>query len=1206
MGAAHDALTRPQTSFNTLKRQKLFTNPPKDRSAYPELMKATRPHIDSFNALFEGGLLELACKDIGQIVVFDKKDETKNGGLGNKITLRIEDVSCAMPEIDRRDKQSLNRKILPTEARERLITYRGRMYFQLKYRVNDERQWESHTVEAGQLPVMVKSSRCHLHKLSPYDLMLAKEETEEMGGYFVVNGNEKLIRMLILPRRNHVIALIRNSFQNRGASYTEFGTQIRCVRPDQTSQTNTVHYLSDGNCILRFSWQKNEYLVPAVMVLKALLPCSDRDIFNAIIGSDVKNTFLTDRVELLLRSFKLYALHSQQSTLEYMGAKFRIVMNAPEDEADVDVGRRVLNRIVLVHLKDAKDKFRLLIFMIRKLYSLVAGDCSPDNPDSPAHQEIMLGGFLYGQIIKEKLEDVLRGIKAQIAIDLRRPAFASQVDFVKKTYLTKTIAKVNSDIGSKLAYFLSTGNLVSNTGLDLQQTTGYVVVAEKLNFYRYLSHFRMVHRGSFFAELKTTTVRKLLPEAWGFLCPVHTPDGSPCGLLNHLAHRCDVVTTAIGAEDTAKLTQLLLAMGIDDAEEVSGGGNNRSTVQFDGRIIGSCTHKLAASIAKDLRKWKVARKVKLSKESDGNVKLSEMNNYSIPLDLEIGLVPPSKGGQYPGIYLFGGIARMMRPVRYLHKADSKPQQKRKKDEDLVGSFEQVYMDIACMPDEVMDKITTHIEHAPTNMLSIVANLTPFSDFNQSPRNMYQCQMGKQTMGTPATALRHRTDNKLYRIQTGQTPIVRPALHDTYGIDNFPNGTNAIVAVISYTGYDMEDAMILNKSSHERGFGYGTIYKSEKIDLKEKMRKGESNHLHFGYGNSPRPRRCEIHLDEDGLAHIGAKFVDGDPMAAYYDDITGKCTVVEYHGSETAIVDEVRILGNDAGDSECQKVQYQLRVTRSPIIGDKFSSRHGQKGVCSQKWPAIDMPFSENGMQPDVIINPHAFPSRMTIGMFVESIAGKAGALRGHAQDATPFTYSEQATAADFFGEQLAEQGFNYHGNEPMYSGVTGQEFKADIYIGCVYYQRLRHMVSDKVQVRTTGPVNPLTHQPVKGRKRGGGIRFGEMERDSIIAHGTSFILQDRLNNCSDYDLSWICRSCGSILSILQVTTAEDGESATKCLNCAKKANGLEYGDEVWSVNDQKYTGGDHVAKVAIPFVFRYLSAELAAMNIKMSLSTTVA
>lgn len=193
-----------------------------------------------------------------------------------------------------------------------------------------------------------------------------------------------------------------------------------------------------------------------------------------------------------------------------------------------------------------------------------------------------------------------------------------------------------------------------------------------------------------------------------------------------------------------------------------------------------------------------------------------------------------------------------------------------------------------------------------------------------------------------------------------------------------------------------------------------------------------------------------------------------------------------------------ILGSDAGDSELQKIHITLRITRAPVIGDKFSSRHGQKGVCSQKWPMIDMPFSESGMQPDVIINPHAFPSRMTIGMLVESMAGKSGAMHGLAQDATPFQYvlpklcysgmiadhaskrfTEEDTAVDYFGEQLLAAGYNYYGNEPMYSGITGQEFAADIYLGVVYYQRLRHMVLDKFQVRTTGPVDPVTRQPVK-------------------------------------------------------------------------------------------------------------------------------
>jgi DNA-directed RNA polymerase I subunit RPA2 len=399
--------------------------------------------------------------------------------------------------------------------------------------------------------------------------------------------------------------------------------------------------------------------------------------------------------------------------------------------------------------------------------------------------------------------------------------------------------------------------------------------------------------------------------------------------------------------------------------------------------------------------------------------------------------------------------------------------------------------------------------------------------------MYQCQMGKQTMGTPSTSLSHRTDNKLYRIQSPQTPVVRPHLHNKYSFDDYPNGTNAIVAVISYTGYDMEDAMILNKSSHERGFGYGSIYKSSIVDLRAEAPNARgAPTLHFGFGRDLRPNHpYKDRLDIDGMPFIGDRIKEGEPYCAYYDEISGKTTFKKLKGDDVAYVDTVRVIGTDTGDGEAQKLQITLRIPRSPVIGDKFSSRHGQKGVCSQKWPAVDMPFSESGMQPDVIINPHAFPSRMTIGMLIESMAGKAGAMHGVAQDSTPFTFSEDDTPIDFFGEQLKAAGYNYLGHEPMYSGVTGEEFAADIYLGVVYYQRLRHMVNDKFQVRTSGPVDQRTRQPVKGRKRAGGIRFGEMERDALLAHGTSFLLADRLFNCSDYSTAWVCRTCGSLISL---------------------------------------------------------------------------
>ncbi|ODV79088.1 DNA-directed RNA polymerase I [Suhomyces tanzawaensis NRRL Y-17324] len=1156
--------------FNTLEREKRFQNPPKDKSAFPLLADAVLPHIGSFNALTEGpdgGLLNLAVKDIGSKTIFDTKDDTRSG---NKLQIRVETVEVSKPLVPANDKLSINRKTLPSECRERMTTYRSKLMLKVTWSVNDGEE-VSEIRDAGQLPVMLKTNRCHLEKLSPEELVNKKEESDELGGYFIVNGIEKIIRMLIVQRRNFPMAIIRGSFVNRGRAYSKYGIQIRCVRPDQSSQTNVLHYLNDGNVTFRFSWRKNEYLVPVVMILKALIETNDREIFDNIIGSDTSNSFLTDRLELLLRNYKSYNLYSKQETLAYLGDKFRVVFGVEANVSDVEVGKLVLQRIVLVHLDSNLDKFRLLTFMIRKLYSLVEGQCCPDNPDSVQNQEILLGGFLYGMIIKEKIEEYLQNFKLQVQSDLNR---GIAVNFNDRKYISRVFMRINENIGQKLQYFLSTGNLVSQSGLDLQQVSGYTVVAEKINFHRFISHFRMVHRGSFFAELKTTTVRKLLPESWGFLCPVHTPDGSPCGLLNHLAHKCKISTEQ---SDVSRVPAVLANLGMLPPSTFAA-GPNLCCVMLDGKIIGWTSHEQGQILATTLRYLKVE------------------GSPDLPLDMEVGYIPPSAKGQYPGLYLFAGSARMMRPVKYL------PLNK----QDILGPFEQVYMNIAVTPAEIENNIHSHVEFSPTNILSILANLTPFSDFNQSPRNMYQCQMGKQTMGTPGVALVHRSDNKLYRLQTGQTPIVKAKLYDDYGFDNFPNGMNAVVAVISYTGYDMDDAMIINKSADERGFGYGTVYKVEKVDLSQSRRRGDPITQHFGFGEDEWPESWKEKLDADGLPLIGVQVQEGDPIVAYYDETSGKTKVKTYHSSEPGFIEEVKLLGDDNTDQECQQLTIKFRVTRQPIIGDKFSSRHGQKGVCSRKWPQIDMPFSETGIQPDVIINPHAFPSRMTIGMFVESLAGKAGALHGISQDSTPWKFSEDDTPADFFGEQLRQAGYNYHGNEPMYSGATGEELRADIYIGCVYYQRLRHMVNDKFQVRSTGPVNSLTMQPVKGRKRSGGIRVGEMERDALIGHGTAFLLQDRLLNCSDYTQSPICRSCGSILTT-QTSVPRIGTMASvRCRNCSYKLEtyvqkfGHVDDSEIWEDGQgRKFIGGEDTTTVAIPFVLKYLDSELSAMGIKM-------
>jgi DNA-directed RNA polymerase I subunit RPA2 len=299
----------------------------------------------------------------------------------------------------------------------------------------------------------LRSNRCHLADHTPYQLVQRKEESEEMGGYFIVNGNEKLIRMLIISRRNYPMAISRNAFVARGPTFSKLAIQIRSVRPDQTSQTNVLHYLTDGNVTFRFSWRKAEYLVPVVMILKALIETNDLEIVQGLAGpspsTDADSSFVSDRVELLLRTYKAYGLKTRRQTLAYLGEKFAPVLNVPINMPHETIGHEFLRRIVLPHLGNCdvtetqnKDKFQMLLFMIRKLYALAAGDCAVDNPDAVSNQEVLLGGFLYGMILKEQLQEWVTSIGYEARDWCRRknnakfadPSF--EADFLPKVLKT--------------------------------------------------------------------------------------------------------------------------------------------------------------------------------------------------------------------------------------------------------------------------------------------------------------------------------------------------------------------------------------------------------------------------------------------------------------------------------------------------------------------------------------------------------------------------------------------------------------------------------------------------------------------------------------------------------------------------------------------------------------------------------------------------
>lgn len=1164
-----------------------------------KLQQMTAPHVESFNFFLGEGLTK-AIEDIDPM-------EAQNPHLNQTIRLWFEDATIGMPRRAESVAGSVDKILLPHECREGEVSYRAAAVGRLCYQVNGTAVQQT-SLRLGLLPIMVKSSKCHLRGMSAKQLVAAKEDANEMGGYFIINGIEKVIRLMITGRRNHPMAMSRPGFESRGPKFTKYGVLCRSVRPDQTSSIAVAHYLSTGDVCFAFTISKNQFFIPAGLLLKAMRNSTDKEIFDRIVQGDHSNTFLTERVELLLRESqgKYPDCQSQEQCLSYLGSRFRPRLALPASASDAEVGIFLLKKFILVHAEDGDAKFDFGILMLQKLFALVQGRICEDSSDSPMNQEVLLPGHVFLAVFKEKMQEVLQGFRDYIVRELR--THPARVDLADAEFLKKMFDNNRVEVGRRLENFLATGNFVSKGNVGLTQQVGYTIVGEKLNFYRYLAHFRSIHRGQIFTEMKTTSVRKLMPDAWGFLCPVHTPDGAPCGLLNHLSHTCIVSQNAAAGRQL--LEKLLVELG--GMACIRGGMMLTSDflpVVCDGYVLGHVASKQAASLVASLRFLRSA------------------SPDALPHLTEIAYIPQVSGHRadassgapmsgldstvqerltpLPGLFLFTGPSRMMRPVRNLTNGQV----------EYIGSLEQLFMDIACLEKDIIDGVTTHIETEPTAMLSVVASLTPFSDFNQSPRNMYQCQMAKQTMATPVQSFPYRTDNKMYRLMYSQTPISRTRYLDEFELDNYPHGINAVVAVISYTGYDMEDAMIINKGSYERGLFHGTVYTTTVIDLAEKdsapVQRFSNKRLvpvaamapaatsESGTAQPPQGGQVEAlfeeTLDADGLPPVGLRLEQGNPFYCVYDSNKSAHKVFLYKYAEPAVVEEVRFLG--VNSKWLTKASIKLRFNRNPVIGDKFSSRHGQKGTLSQLWPQSSMPFSEYGMTPDIIINPHAFPSRMTIGMLIESMSSKAGALHGFFQDASPFQFDEDDEHSDgavhHFGKLLRQAGFNYYGNEPMYSGTVGVEMQADIYMGVVYYQRLRHMVKDKFQVRSTGPVHELTQQPVHGRKVGGGIRLGEMERDSLLAHGVSYLLQDRLLHCSDKHKAYVCRHCRSLLGPTparpDLSSAQSSARIRKvtCTACLKTRPGQPI----------------DIDTVTIPYVFKYLVNELAAVNIRIRVET---